>query len=103
MRLAVFLLVLSASPALAEMHEVKMFNRNAEGAMIYEPQFLRTAPGDKVKFVPTQPSHNAATIEGMIPADAQPFKSRINEDSRSRLRCREVMASNAHPITPWGW
>lgn len=70
----------AATPALAEIHEVKMFSRNDRGPMIYEPDFLQIAPGDQVRFIPAQPSHNAATIEGMIPADAAPFKSNINED-----------------------
>lgn len=80
-----FALILSfslflAAPVLAEVHEVEMFNRNETGPMIYAPQFLRIAPGDSVRFIPTQSSHNAATIEGMIPAGAEPFRSAINED-----------------------
>lgn len=67
-------------PALAETHDVRMYNRNAHGAMRYEPEFLRIAPGDSVRFIPEQPSHNAATIDSMIPDGATPFKSRINED-----------------------
>ncbi len=68
-----------AAPAAAETHEVRMFNRSDAGPMIYEPQFLRVAPGDTVRFTPAQPSHNAATIEGMIPEGAAPFRSGINE------------------------
>ncbi|WP_151719636.1 pseudoazurin [Gemmobacter serpentinus] len=74
------LALLIATPALAEVHEVQMFNRSANGPMIYEPSFLQIAPGDSVRFIPTQPSHNAATIDGMIPEGATPFKSKINED-----------------------
>lgn len=74
------LVVLTATPALAEVHEVRMFNRNERGPMIYEPDFLRIAPGDSLRFIPEQPGHNAASIEGMIPDGAAPFKSKINED-----------------------
>ncbi|GHG78976.1 pseudoazurin [Pseudodonghicola xiamenensis] len=77
---ALCLALLAGSPALAEIHEVRMFNRNDHGAMIYEPDFLRVAPGDSVRFIPEQSSHNAATIDGMIPAGASPFKSKINQD-----------------------
>ena len=81
MKISNFLIaILLASPALAEIHEVQMFNRNEHGAMLYDPAYLRIAPGDSVRFTPTQPSHNAATIDGMIPADATPFKGKINED-----------------------
>ncbi|WP_288948526.1 pseudoazurin [uncultured Paracoccus sp.] len=72
--------VVLGTPVLAETHEVRMFNRSDRGVMVYEPSFLRIAPGDTVRFVPTQPGHNAASIDGMIPEGAKPFKSRINED-----------------------
>ncbi|WP_290688992.1 MULTISPECIES: pseudoazurin [unclassified Haematobacter] len=77
---AALMLALMAGPVLAETHDVKMYNRSENGAMIYEPSYLRIAPGDTVRFLSTQPGHNAATIDGMIPAGADPFKSRINED-----------------------
>ena len=76
----VFAAAMMASPLIAETHEVQMFNRNEQGAMIYQPEYLQIAPGDSVRFIPTQPSHNAATIDGMIPEGATPFKSKINED-----------------------
>ncbi|GAA0605550.1 pseudoazurin [Paenochrobactrum glaciei] len=77
---AALLVCLIASPALAETWEVKMYNRNEHGSMIYEPEYLKIAPGDSVKFVKTHPGHNAATIDGMIPEGAEPFKSKINEE-----------------------
>ncbi|HBU16721.1 MAG TPA: pseudoazurin, partial [Gemmobacter sp.] len=61
----VALLLAAATPALAETHEVRMYNRSESGAMLYDPAFLRIAPGDSVRFIPEQPSHNAATIAGM--------------------------------------
>ncbi|WP_198672376.1 pseudoazurin [Pseudogemmobacter bohemicus] len=75
---ALFLMI--AAPAFAETHEVGMYNRSENGPMIYEPSYLKIAPGDSVRFIPTQPSHNAATIDDMIPEGATPFKSKINED-----------------------
>jgi len=65
--------------ALAEVHEVKMLNRGPAGAMIYEPDHLRIAPGDTVRFVPTQSGHNAASLPGLLPAGAQAFKSKLNQ------------------------
>lgn len=64
---------------LAETHEVHMLNRGESGPMVYEPPYLKIEPGDTVRFLPTQPSHNAATIDDMIPEGAEPFKSQINE------------------------
>lgn len=80
MKPALIALLALATPACAETHEVKMFNRNDKGSMIYEPQYLEIAPGDTVKFLAAQPSHNAATIDGMIPEGAEPFKGGINEE-----------------------
>ncbi len=71
--------LLLSSTAVAEVHEVKMLNRGASGAMVYEPDFLRLQPGDSVRFVATHSSHNAASIEGLLPAGAAPFKSKINQ------------------------
>lgn len=72
-------LVISA-PASAEMHEVKMLNRNASGPMVYEPDFLQIAPGDTVKFIKTTSGHNAATVEGMVPEGHEGFLGKINEE-----------------------
>lgn len=48
--------------------------------MVYEPDYLAIAPGDRVKFIATQPSHNAASLPGFLPEGAEPFKGRINEE-----------------------
>lgn len=80
-RYAIALLAtLFCTAALAEVHEVKMLNRGASGAMVYEPDYLAIAPGDTVKFIATQPSHNAASLPGLLPEGAEPFKGRINEE-----------------------
>ncbi|MFG0324667.1 pseudoazurin [Pseudomonas putida] len=70
---------LHAPTALAEVHEVKMLNRGSDGAMVYEPDHLRIAPGDSVRFLPTQNGHNAASVAGLLPTGAEPFKSRLNQ------------------------
>ena len=73
-------LALLARPALAEVFEVRMLNRNDTGGMVYEPDYLRLRPGDRVKFLATHVTHNAASIPQMLPEGAQPFKGRINEE-----------------------
>ncbi len=80
-RYAITLLTtLFCSAALAEVHEVKMLNRGATGAMVYEPDYLAIAPGDTVKFIASHPSHNAASLAGFLPEGAEPFKGRINQE-----------------------
>ncbi|CAM1643495.1 pseudoazurin [Bartonella apis] len=73
------------STANAETYEVKMLNRGASGAMVFEPDYLKIKPGDSVKFIATQKSHNAATINDMIPDGATPFKGKIDEELQVTL------------------
>lgn len=72
-------LALLASPASAVDHVVKMLNKGKAGMMVYEPALIKVAPGDTITFTPTDKSHNAETIPGMIPAGAAPFKGKINQ------------------------
>jgi pseudoazurin len=60
--------------------EVKMLNKGAEGAMVFEPAGLKIAPGDTVTFIPTDKGHNAETIKGMLPEGAAEFKGKMNEE-----------------------
>ncbi len=74
------LLSLFAFPAMAETFEVKMLNRNDTGPMPFEPEYLVIKPGDTVKFLATDPGHNAATIAGMIPEGGKKFVGKINQE-----------------------
>lgn len=75
------LLSAGATPALAEDFEVQMLNRGADGEMmVFEPAYLQIEPGDTVTFVPTDPTHNAESILGMLPEGAEAFKGKINEE-----------------------
>jgi pseudoazurin len=60
--------------------EVKMLNKGEKGAMVFEPDLVKAAPGDTIRFVPTDKGHNAETIKGMLPEGATPFKSKFNEE-----------------------
>jgi pseudoazurin len=66
--------------ALAAEVEVRMLNKGAAGTMVFEPALVTIAPGDSVKFVATDKSHNAETIKGMIPDSAKPFAGKMSED-----------------------
>ena len=71
---------LLCTSVLAQTHEVKMLTGSATAGMVYEPDYLQIAPGDTVKFIPTQSSHNAATLPGLLPEGAQPFKGKLNQE-----------------------
>lgn len=71
------------APAAAgnQTHEVRMLNKGPEGRpMQFDPAFLKIAPGDSVKFVPTDKGHNSESILEMIPEGAETWKGKINEE-----------------------
>jgi pseudoazurin len=73
--------LLAAAPALAETHTVQMLTQGPDGGRyVYSPAFLQVEPGDTIKFVNGDPGHNAATIEGAVPAGGATFNGRINEE-----------------------
>lgn len=75
-----FFVGLFATGAHAEVHEVKMLNRNSTGNMVYEPDFVRLKPGDSIRFRAANVSHDSASIPEMLPAGAEAFKGKINEE-----------------------
>lgn len=60
-------LIAAAAPAMAKDITIHMQNQGKDGMMVFEPAFVKASVGDVVHFVPTDPSHNAETIEGMLP------------------------------------
>jgi len=73
------LLALAGQSFAAEV-EVKMVNSGQMGAMTFDPPLVQIQPGDSVHFVPTNPGHNAQTIDGMLPDGAEPFKGAIGKE-----------------------
>lgn len=71
--------VLSSAAGAAEI-EIKMLNKGERGAMVFEPDFVKAAVGDTIRFVAVDKGHNAEAIKGMIPEGATPFKGKINEE-----------------------
>ena len=69
-----------AYPAGAAEYEVQMLNKGEEGTMVFEPSFLKIAPGDTVRFLATDKGHNVLSIEGMAPQGAVPFQGKMNRD-----------------------
>lgn len=60
-----------AGEAAAAEHRVQMLNRGDGGNMVFSPAVVRARPGDTIRYVPTNPGHNAETIAGMLPAGVQ--------------------------------
>lgn len=70
-------LTLISSVALAAEHVVEMKNSGADGAMVFEPGFVKAEPGDTVKFVLVDPAHNSVSVE--VPEGADGWQGAMNE------------------------
>ena len=82
----------TAAPVSAKEYVVKMLNKGAAGAMVFEPAMVKVAPGDTVKFVPTNPSHMAEAIPTMWVAGAPQFLQTLRT-SRCAMRQRVAEAT----------
>jgi pseudoazurin len=67
------------APAFAADFEVHMLNKGTEGAMVFEPGFVKVAKGDTVTFIPTDKGHNVESIKDLIPEGATAFKSKMGD------------------------
>jgi pseudoazurin len=76
-------LTLAASASFAATHTVKMLNNGKEGIMVFEPAFLKANKGDVVKFVPTDPAHDVASVS--IPKGAKAFKGAVGKEVTTTL------------------
>jgi pseudoazurin len=72
--------LLLAPAAQAENYDVLMLNKGTEGAMVFEPAFVKAAVGDTITFISTDKGHNAEGIKGMLPEGAEEFKSKLGAD-----------------------
>lgn len=78
--MAAAVLAASLTSAQAGEIEVKMLTRGETGMMVFEPALVQIEPGDTVRFVPTDPGHNAESIKGMLPEGADPFKGGMGKE-----------------------
>jgi pseudoazurin len=99
--LAAMLMV--AVPAFAAEHRVEMRNAGTDGqTMVFEPAVVFIQPGDTVVFVPTDKGHNAQTERGMIPAGAEAFKTKFNEEASIEFTVPGVYGISCQPHRAMG-
>ena len=77
------LLGVAAVAANAAEHQVKMLNTGKDGAMVFEPSFLKVAKGDSVKFIKVDASHNSAAV--IVPAGASAWQGKMDEEISVKL------------------
>ncbi|ANH08308.1 pseudoazurin [Shinella sp. HZN7] len=78
--MTVAMTILAAGAAQAAEHTIKMMNKGESGNMVFEPAAVAALPGDTIRFIPTDKSHNVEGIKGMLPEGVKPFKSKVNEE-----------------------
>lgn len=101
----IFALTASAAAAgavIAAEHEVKMLNKSGAKLLQFEPAFVKAAPGDTIKFVSTNPSHNAQSIPEMWPEGAEAFKGDVNKEVTLKVEKEGVYGVKCMPHYPMG-
>ena len=66
--------------AVGKNYEVQMLNQGSEGYMVFEPSVIKIQKGDSVTCKATDAAHNTASIDGMIPAGAKVWNSKLSQD-----------------------
>ena len=84
-----------ASQAGAAEHTVKMLNQGEDGTMVFEPGFLKVAPGDTITFVPEAPAHNTNAV--LTPKGGTNWKGDIDEEVTVTLNKEGVFVYQCDP------
>lgn len=98
------MLLSAVTPALAaEEHVVKMLNSGGDGQfMVFDPSYVEVEPGDTVKFVATDPAHNAQTIPEIWPEGAATFRGEMSKDVTLKIEKPGVYGVKCLPHYPMG-
>ncbi len=86
-----------AGNAHAAEHEVRMLNKGTKGVMVFEPDFIKAAPGDTIRFVATDKGHNVESVKGMLPDGTEDFKGKINEELVVTVKAEGVYGVKCTP------
>ncbi|KAB7623909.1 pseudoazurin [Alkalilimnicola sp. S0819] len=89
-----------ASAAQAADHEVRMLDSGADGSMVFEPGYLKVAPGDTVRFVPAGMAHNSASA--FVPDGAEAWKGPMDKPFSVTLDAEGVYLYQCDPHLPLG-
>ena len=86
-----------ASPAaMAADHVVKMLNNGKDGAMVFEPAFVKAAVGDTIVFTPTdKAAHNSASL--LLPAGVKPWKGAPDTELKVKMEKEGVYLYACEP------
>lgn len=91
------MLAMIAVSAQAETFEVQMLNKGEDGAMVFEPAFVKAEVGDVIRFLPTDKGHNVEDIKGMLPDGVDRFKTKFNEEFELKVEQEGVYGIKCTP------
>lgn len=62
--------------------EIQMLTRDPDdptGMQVFKPRIIEANVGDTIRFVPTDPTHQSSSMEGMIPEGTRGWEGEINQ------------------------
>ena len=63
--------------------EIAMYTRDPDDSsamQVYKPRLVTANVGDTIKFLPTNPTHQSSSIDGMLPAGVEGWEGKINQE-----------------------
>ena len=89
---------LLSGAAFAEVIEVQMLNKGADGERnVFEPAVVMAQPGDTIKFIPTDKGHNSLSIDGMVPEGGEEWKSKLNKEFELTVNAEGTFGYQCQP------
>lgn len=94
--LSALLLLAGTSTVQAADHTVKMLSTGKDGAMVFEPAFVKVAVGDTVVFTPTEKAaHNSASL--LVPTGVTGWKSDPDKEFKVKIEKEGVYLYACQP------
>lgn len=78
-------LLAAVAPGHAEEITVKMLNACKDGAMVFEPLFVKFAVGDTVVFVQIEKGAHYYSVPLLQPAGAKPWRAAPDQEFKVKL------------------
>ena len=62
--------------------EIQMLTRDPDGSgmQVFRPQLITAKVGDTIKFIPTDPTHQSSSIDGMLPDGVRGWEGEVNKE-----------------------
>lgn len=95
-----FSVLFLSSAAFAKTIEVKMLNMGKDGAMVFEPGFIKAEKGDTVKFLPTDKSHASKSL--LTPTGGQSWIGKVDEAISVKMTGEGVYIVSCDPHAAMG-